>query len=160
MQGILLVIGIVIMISSFYKGEKKKKEALAKKLPPFGVTGRTGVNRGNRYQAISKRSNEERILEKARMMNKENEVYSPDPVQEFLEWKEPLKTFVQEEKVDERVEVRQSLVEEPFSRGVESGKTLIKEEKSRRFDETFDGFCASDALYLARKDAEMRKSFM
>lgn len=153
MQGLVFVIGIIIMISSFYKSEKKKKEEINRQANWKPNRNFKGKSRSHSFYHSEQKTVEEQILEKAKNTNNLKEPLNFPPV---IDIEKPL---------EEKSEANEFVISEPFFFKEEKADMHCKEEKlpsrkaekKEKFDETFDGFCASDALYLARKDATERK---
>lgn len=168
MQGTIIISIIVFIISFALKSEKKKKEALTSQ-QNFLSQRNGGRPKRVHYGAPVRKSNEQNILEKAAMNTVEANLSYKEPKkaedvyrEDFYEEK-PLflgtvkNPFIAEpvnppEKT-ERFEMRYEMPKKEFA--AESFSDFETEDEDRALfrKEVFDGFGASDALYLARKDA-------
>lgn len=162
MQALLLVTGLVFLISAALKSEKKKD---AMKHKPMGNGGEfqnpvQNRNVGNRRNSLNNRNRsnnrvkatEKSILEKAEENTKESK---KEVVNSFVEVHRDKEVVFSENTGAATVYVTkpQEFTEEKKEERKGSQRKKEEMEGYHKYGETnFDDFCASDALYLARKD--------
>lgn len=168
----LFFISIVFfLISLAYKSEEKKKEQKneTKVFPNRNQKAVYGEGSAFNRKKASK-VNEQSILEKATSnMEASNPVYKVGADKEsgifenssaLAEYSQPFRS--QKQSVPKEVKSRakkENGMKEPVKRTVSLEGTENKEKVSS-YHEIFDGFGASDALYLARKDVKEQRAFL
>lgn len=162
MQALLLVIGVVFLISTALKSEKKKDVMKHKPMGNGGGFQNPVQNRnvGNHRNSLNNRNRSNNrmktagksILEKAEENTKESK---KEVVNSFVEVHRDKEVVCSDNTGTATVYVEKPKEFTEEKKEERKGSQRKKEETEgyHKYGETnFDDFCASDALYLARKD--------
>lgn len=164
---------IIFLISLGYKSEKKKKEQLRRHTLQNKSPITHSVSSSVRDRQVVK-SNEQNILEKATQnMKASNLVYEVAAGKEGVDLEQSKNNSTIVERDSSFATVKQPVFNDimPKTKKSSKKKEEIKDEADFRknervekiissYHEVFDGFGASDALYLARKDVRESRSFL